>query len=73
MRIHNQLSLRVEVNTRQVGGFHSGNKLQHLKQLSHQSFEGVFIGERLRHASENKIGHEEYGSRTLIVTTSKLC
>ena len=65
------LALRVEVDTSQVGRLHSGNQLQHLKQLSHQGFEGVFISERLRHASENKIGHEKYGSRMLIVTTSK--
>ena len=52
---HDLLPLGVDINAGEVGGLHSRHRLQHLQQLAHQGFQGLFRSEGLRHPGKNKI------------------
>ncbi len=52
---HDLLPLGVGINAGEVGGLHSRHRLQHLQQLAHQGFQGLFRSEGLRLPGKNKI------------------
>ena len=52
---HYLLPLGVDIDAGKIGGLHSGHRLQHLQQLAHQGFQGLFRSEGLRHPGKNKI------------------
>lgn len=55
MREHHLLPLGVQIDAGEVSGLHSRHRLQHLQQLAHQGFQGLFRSEGLRHPGKNKI------------------